>query len=87
MKAARERPGPTSLHWLVSQVPDQRQGPKAPKGLDRHRHEGQGGGHLPMRAPLSGVPGSGRKPRDARSTPSKGRRRVDHGDVTHHEPA
>jgi hypothetical protein len=42
MKAVRERPG------LVGQVPEQRQGrgPKAPEGLDRHRHEGQGGGHL-----------------------------------------
>jgi hypothetical protein len=39
--------GPASLHGLVGQVPEQRQGrgPKAPEGLDRHRHEGQGGGH------------------------------------------
>jgi hypothetical protein len=38
---------PASLHHLVSQVPKQHQGrgPKAPEGLDRHRHEGQGGGH------------------------------------------
>jgi hypothetical protein len=38
---------PASLHGLVGQVPEQRQGwgPKAPEGLDRHRHEGQGGGH------------------------------------------
>jgi hypothetical protein len=42
------------LHSLVGQVPEQRQGrdPKAPEGLDRHRHEGQGGGHPPIRAPL-----------------------------------
>jgi hypothetical protein len=41
---------PTSLHGLVGQVPEQRQGrgPKGPEGLDRHRHEGQGGGHLPI---------------------------------------
>jgi hypothetical protein len=36
--------------------------PKAPEGLDRHRHEGQGGGYLPIRTPLGGVPGSGRIP-------------------------
>jgi hypothetical protein len=53
---------PASLHRLVSQVPAQCHGPKAPKGLDRHRHEVQGGGHLPIHAPPGGVPGSGRKP-------------------------
>jgi hypothetical protein len=44
---------PASLHRLVIQVPEQRQGrgPKAPEGLERHQHEGQGGGHLPIRAP------------------------------------
>jgi hypothetical protein len=55
---------PACLHRLVSQVAEQRQGrdPKAPEGLDRHWHEGQEGGHLPIRALLGGVPGSGRKP-------------------------
>jgi hypothetical protein len=74
-----------SLHSLVSQAPVQRQGwgPKAPEGLDRHEHEGQGGGYLPMRAPLGGVPGSSRKPGGARSVPSKGRsRQVDDGTVS-----
>jgi hypothetical protein len=35
---------PASLHGLVGQGPEQRQGwgPKAPEGLDRHQHEGQG---------------------------------------------
>jgi hypothetical protein len=56
----RDESGPreartTCLHRLVSQVAEQRQGrgPKAPNGLDRHRHEGQGGGYLPIRAPQS----------------------------------
>jgi hypothetical protein len=78
-----------SLHGLVGQVPEQRQGrgPKAPTGLDRHRHEGQGGGHLPIRSPLGGVPGSGtppsRKHGGKRSAPSKGgNRRVDDRNVT-----
>jgi hypothetical protein len=79
MKAARERPG---LHGLVGQVPEQRQGrgPKAPEGLNRHRHEGQGGGQLPIRM-LGGVPGSGRKPGGMRSAHSKeGSRLVFHID-------
>jgi hypothetical protein len=44
---------PASLHRLVSQVAEQRQGPKASEGLDRHWHEGQGGGHLRIRASLA----------------------------------
>jgi hypothetical protein len=38
---------PVSLDHLVSQVVEECQGrgPKAPEGLDRHRHEGRGGGH------------------------------------------
>jgi hypothetical protein len=81
---------PASLHSLVSQVPEQRQGRglKAPEGLDRHRHEGQGGGHLTIRMPLGGAPSSGRKPGGTRSAHSKGgSRRVDDGNVTHHKPA
>jgi hypothetical protein len=75
MKTARKRCRPASLHRLVSQVPEQCQGrgPKAPDGLDQHRREGQGGGHLPIRAPLGGVPSSDRKPGAALSAPSKGR--------------
>jgi hypothetical protein len=75
---------------LVGQVPEQRQGQgaKALEGLDRHRHEGQGGRHLPMSTPLGGVPGGGRKPRGTRSAHSKGgSHRVDDGNVTHHNPA
>jgi hypothetical protein len=82
------RPG--SLHSLVGQVPEQRQGRslKAPEGLDRLRQEGQGRGHLPIRMPLGGVPGSGRKPGGTRSAHSKGgSRRVDDGNGTHHKPA
>jgi hypothetical protein len=82
--------GPAGLHSLVGQVPKQRQGrdPKGPEGLNRHRHEGRSGGHLPIRAPLGSVPGSGRKPGGACSTHSKGcSRRVDDGNVTHYEPA
>jgi hypothetical protein len=78
------------LHRLVSQVAEQCQArdPKAPEGLDQHWYEGQGGGHLPIRKPLGGVPGSGRKPGGACSTPSEGcSRRVNDGKVTHHEPA
>jgi hypothetical protein len=59
-----------------------------PEGLNRHRHEGQGGGHLPIHVPLGRFPGSGRKPGGARSAPNKGRSRwVDDGNVTHHEMA
>jgi hypothetical protein len=75
MIAAQESPGPPAcLHRLVSQVAEQRQGqgPKVPKGLDRHWHEGQGGGHLPIRAPLGGVPGNGRKPGVRAAPPAKG---------------
>jgi hypothetical protein len=48
---------PARLHCLVGQVPEQRQGrgPKAPEGLNRDRHEGQGGGHLPIRTPLAAL--------------------------------
>jgi hypothetical protein len=48
---------PVSLNRLASQVPENRQGegPKTPEGADRHGHKGQGGGHLPIRAPLGGV--------------------------------
>jgi hypothetical protein len=81
---------PACLNSAVSQVAVQCQGrgPKAPKRLDRHQHEGQGGGHLPIRAPLGGVPGSGRKLGGARSTPSKGCSCwVDDGNVTHQRAA
>jgi hypothetical protein len=44
---------PASLHGLVAKSPSSvRAGLKAPEGLDWHRHEGQGGGHLPIRTPL-----------------------------------
>jgi hypothetical protein len=64
------------------------QPPKATEGLDRHRHEGQGGGHLPLGTPIGGVTGSSSIPGGARSAPSiGGSRRVDDGNVTHHKPA
>jgi hypothetical protein len=88
MRAARERPA--SLHRPFSQVTEQRQGRgrKAPEGLDRHRHEGQGGGHLLIHALLGGIPSSGRKPGGARNAPSKGcSRRMDDGNVIHPQRA
>jgi hypothetical protein len=44
LERPRDEGGPreASLHGLVGQVPEQRQGrgPKAPERVDRHQHEG-----------------------------------------------
>jgi hypothetical protein len=64
---------PASLLRLVGQVPEQRQGrgPKAPEGLDRHRREGQSGGHLPIRTPLGGVRAAAANPGVGAAPPAK----------------
>jgi hypothetical protein len=97
MKAARERPGPPACTaWSAKSPSSVRAGaPRRSKdstntGTVTHpstQHEGQGRGHLPIRAPLGGVPGGGRKPGGTRSAHSKGGScRVDDGNVTHHKP-